>query len=129
MAAQYVDPEVSRAKFEREISDFRSLAADYRVRGWFLVKAEWPVAVVVLVSSRTKPPTVVAAVQFNYANYDAEPPSVRFVDPFSGQPLQSKELPTRLPRMILGPGGNHARWQQNAICRDARSDAGSLSRR
>ena len=103
VAAQYVDPEVSRAKFEREISDFRSLAADYRVRGWFLVKAEWPVAVVVLASSKTNPPTVVAAVQFNYANYDAEPPSVRFVDPFSGKPLQSKELPTRLPRMILGP--------------------------
>ena len=36
---QYVDPAVSRAKFEREIAEYRSFEADYRARGWFLVKA------------------------------------------------------------------------------------------
>ena len=109
---QYVDPAVSRAKFDREITDFRSIEADYRARGWFLVKAHWPVAVVVLASNKTTPPTIVTAVQFDYTNYDAEPPSVRLIDPFSGRFLLSKELPTRLLRAIPGqempmlvPGG------------------------
>ena len=100
---QYVDPAVSRAKFDREIADYSSIEADYRARGWFLVKAHWPVALVVLASKKTSPPAIVTAVQFDYSNYDAEPPSVRLVDPFSGRFLLNKELPTRLPRMIPGP--------------------------
>ena len=103
VTGQYVDPAVSRAKFEREIGDYGSMEADYRARGWFLVKAEWPLAVVVLASKKTSPPAIVTAVQFDYTNYDVEAPSVRLVDPFSGTPLLSKELPTRLPRMIPGP--------------------------
>ena len=109
---QYVDPSVSRAKFDREIADYRAFEADYRTRGWFLVNAEWPVVVVVLASDKTKPPAIVAAVQFDYSNYDAEPPSVRFIDPFSGRVLPFNELPIRLPRGVPGqemplpvPGG------------------------
>ena len=100
---QYVDPTVSRTKFDREIAEYHSIEADYRARGWFLVNAHWPVAVVVLASNRTNPPAIVTAVQFDYTNYDAEPPSVRVIDPFSGRILQSKELPIRLPRIIPGP--------------------------
>ena len=102
-AAQYVDPVVSRTKFDREIAEYLAIEADYRARGWFLVKAEWPLAIVLLASKRTKPPTIVTAARFDYTNYDAEPPSVRLVDPFSGRLLQNTELPTHLPRMILGP--------------------------
>ena len=102
-AAQYVDPGVSRAKFDREIAEFLALEADYRARGWFLVKAQWPLATVVLASKRTSPPVIVTAIQFDYTNYDVEPPSVRFVDPFSGRPLLNKELPIRLLRRIPGP--------------------------
>ena len=109
---QYVDPAVSRAKFGRELTEYRSTDADYRARGWFLVKADWPMAIVVLASNRTSPPAIVIGAQFDYTNYDAEPPSVRLIDPFSGRVLPFKELPTRLPRMISGaevpipgPGG------------------------
>ena len=110
-AAQYADPGVSRAKFDREIAEFLALEADYRARGWFLVKAVWPLATVVLASKRTIPPAIVMAVEFDYTNYDAEPPSVRFVDPFSGQPLLNKELLIRLHRRVSGsemilPDGN-----------------------
>ena len=108
---QYVDPEVSRAKFDRELTEYRCTDADYRARGWFLVKADWPTAIVVLASNKTSPPAIVTAARFDYTNYDAEPPSVRLIDPFSGRVLPFKELPTRLPRMIsgtevpmLGPG-------------------------
>lgn len=103
MADQYVDPAVSRAKFDRELADYRSMEADYRARGWFLVKAEWPIAIVLLASSKTTPPTIVTAVRFDFSNYDAEPPSVRLVDPFSERPLQNSEIPVRLPRLIPGP--------------------------
>ena len=102
-AAQYVDPVVSRAKFDREIAEYLDIETDYRVRGWFLVKAEWPVAIFLLASKRTSPPAIVTAVQFDYTNYDVEPPSVRLVDPFSGRLLVSRELPTHLLRMIPGP--------------------------
>ena len=100
---QYVDPAVSRTKFDREITEYRSVEADYRARGWFLVKARWPVVEVLFASPKTKPPTIVTAVRFDFTNYDAEPPSVRMIDPFSALLLLSQELPTRLPRMIPGP--------------------------
>ncbi len=99
---QYVDPAVSRAKFGRELSEFRAMEADYRARGWFLVKADWPEVIVVLASKKTTPPTIVTGVQFDYTNYDVEPPSVRMVDPFSGRELLAKDLPVRLRRMIPG---------------------------
>jgi hypothetical protein len=109
---QYVDPAVSRSKFDREIAEFRSMEVEYCARGWFLVRAHWPVAVVVLASNRTNPSAIVTAVQFDYTNYDAAPPSVRLVDPFSGRLLLNKELPTRFLRAIPGqevpmpvPGG------------------------
>ncbi len=100
---QYTDPSVSRTKFDREIAEYRAFEADYRTRGWFLVKADWPVVMVVLASDKTMPPAIVAAVQFDYTNYDAEPPSVRFIDPFSGRSLSLRELPLRMQRMIPGP--------------------------
>ena len=103
VAEQYVDPSVSRAKFDREITDYISFEADYRTRGWFLVKKDWPVVVVILASNKTSPATIVTGVQFDYTNYDAEPPSVRLIDPFSGRFLFRDELSTRLPRMIPGP--------------------------
>lgn len=117
---QYVDPVVSRTKFDREIAEFLSLEADYRRRGWFLVKAKWPLAVVVLASKETKPPTVVLGVRFDYSNYDAEPPSVRLIDPFSDRLLPNKELPVRLLRMLPGPevsmpNGDMARQAQDLL--------------
>ena len=107
---QYVDPVVSCAKFDRELTEYQSLEADYHARGWFLAKAHWPVIVVVLASKKTSPPTIVTAVQFDYTNYDVEPPSVRLIDPFSGRCLLNKELPIRFLRRIPGqevslPGG------------------------
>lgn len=100
---QYVDPEVSRIKFEREIAEYRSLEVRYRARGWFLMKADWPVVTVVLASSKTNPPAIVMAVRFDFTNYDAEPPSVRVVDPFTERILLSKELRVRLIRTVPGP--------------------------
>ena len=98
MGEQYVPPEVSRAKFDREMAEFRGLSATYTARGVFLVHAEFPLARVLLAAANIKPAAVVMGVQFDYTNYDAEPPSVRIINPFTNTPLLFSELPTRLQR-------------------------------
>lgn len=102
MTHQYADPAVSRAKFEREIAQYRGLEADYRARGWLLVRAEFPEALVIMAAPQMKPPAIVTGVLFDYTNYDAAPPSVRLVDPFTGVPYLFKDLPTGLRRSLPG---------------------------
>lgn len=103
MSAQFVDPNVSRIKFERELEEYRSLEDEYRRRGWLLLSAAFPHILVVLAAPQLNPPAIVTGVAFNYANYDAQPPSVRLVNPFTGEPYQGKQLPTTLKRTVQGP--------------------------
>jgi hypothetical protein len=99
-AAQFVDPEVSRLKFERELSEYRQLEHDYRRRGWLLIKADFPVVLVALAAPQLSPPAVITGVLFDYTNYDARPPSVRLVDPFTTEPYKAQDLPTHLKRSV-----------------------------
>ncbi len=103
MTAQYVEPSVSRAKFDREVAEYRAMEAQYRRRGWLLVEAEFPRAVVVLCAAQLVPPAVIVGVAFDYSNYDAQPPSVRLVDPFTGEPYRAGALPTTLQRAVESP--------------------------
>jgi hypothetical protein len=80
------------------------LEQDYRARGWFLIEAEYPHVSVLLTATQLKPPAVVTGVAFDYTNYDAEPPSVRLVNPFTGVPFLFKELPTNLNRVVRPNG-------------------------
>lgn len=117
--SQYADPEVSRRKFDREITEFQSHADEYRSRGWFLVQAEFPNVLVILGTPKTIPPAIVCGVQFDYSNYDADPPSVRFVDPFTCEPYRFDQLPIQLNRSVPNggpteviPGGVQIHLQQ-----------------
>jgi hypothetical protein len=103
MPAQVVDPQVSRTKFEREIAEYRRLEGEFRARGWVLVEAEFPKVLVVLCATKLVPPAVITGVQFDFTNYDEEPPSVRLVNPFSGEPYPYTNMPTVLKRRSLGP--------------------------
>jgi Predicted metal binding domain len=96
--AQFTEPAVSEAKFEQEIEEFRQLGVEYRARGWFLVEAEFPRAMVVMAAPQLQPAPLVVGVRFDYTNYDASPPSVRLVNPFSGTPYSFDELPVQLHR-------------------------------
>ena len=98
MPSQYADPSVSRRKFDREISEYRGLGGEYRRRGWILAEAEFPRALVIFAVPKLRPAVVVMGVAFDFANYDASPPSVRLVNPFTGEPYKSKELPSQLMR-------------------------------
>jgi hypothetical protein len=91
-----IDPNVSKAKFAREIEQYKSLEKVYCSRGWFLVKAEFPEVVVVFAAPKVTPPPVVIAAQLDFRNYDFWPPSVRFVNPFTRVPYKGSELPLRL---------------------------------
>lgn len=99
---QFVDPEVSRSKFEREVANYRSLEPEYRRRGWMLLRVEYPEIVFALAAPQLSPPAVVTGVRFDYSNYDFHPPSVRLVNPFTNEPYKTKELPTALKRSVEG---------------------------
>ena len=83
---QFTEPAVSQAKFEREIREFRDLEAEYQQRGWFLMRAEFPEAFVLVAGPKLHPPAIVTGVLFDFKNYDAATPSVRLVNPFTGEP-------------------------------------------
>ena len=102
-AAQFADPRVSRMKFDREVAEFRALREHYAQRGCFLVHAEYPSALVLLATAKTHVPAIVAAVSFDYTNYDAAPPSVRLVHPLTGEPFTQAQLPTHLNRAVPLP--------------------------
>jgi len=99
-AVQYAEPAVSSAKFDQEIADYHSLRREYEQRGWFLIEAEFPEVFVVVAAPNLQPPAIVTGVLFDYTNYDAQPPSVRLVNPFTRQPFLARELPTTLNRAL-----------------------------
>ncbi len=104
VADQFVDPEISQTKFEAEISEFLELRHEYEKRGWFLVEHEFPLVFVLLAAPKLEPPAIIYAVLFDYSNYDARPPSVTFVKPFTREPYRYKEIPAhlRLNRAVQG---------------------------
>jgi hypothetical protein len=95
---QVVDPTVSREKFDRQIATFTNLAREHQRRGWWLLRAEFPEVVVAFVAPQVKPAPVLTGVLVDFTNYDAEPPSVRLVNPFTEEPYRLKDLPTNLKR-------------------------------
>lgn len=111
-SAQFVDPAVSRAKFDRMLANYRALEDQYRRRGWLLLDADFPRILVALTARQVEPPILAFGVAFDYTNYDAKPASVRLVNPFTGEPYRWKEIANTfrsLPRgkssPILLPGG------------------------
>jgi len=100
--SQSVDPAVSQSKFDSQIADFRALASQYGLRGWFMVEAEFPKVFVVLAAPQLRPPSLVTGVAFDYTDYDLRPPSVHLVNPFTREPWRGDELPTTLRRRVPG---------------------------
>lgn len=94
--AQFVDPAISRAKFDREIETFRANELDYQRRGWWLARAEFPQILVRLAVPHINPIPIAVGVLFDFTNYDVEPPSVRYVHPFTEVALKYGEIPPPL---------------------------------
>jgi hypothetical protein len=83
-----VDPEVTRRKFERELSAFKS-DLNFQRRGWLLLSEDHgtpavDIAFFARVSSTVgEVPVAVCAVRLKFDNYDLWPPSLTFIDPFT----------------------------------------------
>ena len=99
----FVDPAVSRHKFDRELADYRKLEDDYISRGWFLLTAKFPEVFVVFAAARLNPACLAFGVLLDFTDYDYQPPSVRIVHPFTRVPYKFRELPSQLPRAVLAP--------------------------
>ena len=104
-AEQIVDPAASRAKFAREIEQYRAFEGTYRRQGWLLLDASFPEVFVVFAAPKLKPSAIVAGVVIDFTDYDLRPPSVRFVDPFTREPLKAKDMTFNMMRRIPTPAG------------------------
>jgi len=102
--SQVVDPEASRAKFAREVERYRALEVVYRRKGWLLLDATFPEVFVVFAAAKLKPAALVTGVVIDFTDYDLRPPSVRFVDPLTREPLKFKDLGFRMARRQAAAG-------------------------
>ncbi|WPU94755.1 putative metal-binding protein [Mucilaginibacter sabulilitoris] len=101
---QTVDPEVSRAKFERELGNFKQVETHYRERGIILLRASFPDILLAFTAARMRPLMTVFAVKINFTNYDLEAPSVQFIDPLTEAPVKLNQLGSFMPRKAPGTG-------------------------
>jgi hypothetical protein len=89
----FIDPGISKAKFEREMDRWRALSIEHAKRGIFLVECSFPNVFVIFAAPQLSPAPVVFGVEVNFDNYDFWPPSVRFRNPFTRQPYTKESLP------------------------------------
>jgi hypothetical protein len=101
---QVVDPAVSQAKFDREVAAYRELEVTYRKRGWLLLDAKFPEVLVAFAATKLRPAPIVAAVVVDFTDYDLQPPSVRFVDPFTREKLLASNVQFQMYRPPPMPG-------------------------
>lgn len=101
----FVDPAVSRAKFDREVVEFRKSSEAYHRRGIWVIDAAFPEIFLVFVAVHPKPfPFVAFGVVLNFENYDVIPPSVRFVNSMTREVLKKSEMTLDFKRAVPIPG-------------------------
>lgn len=97
---QVVDPQVSYAKFDREVEWLRRYEMAQRQRGLLLIEAAFPRVVIAVCVPQVRPYVLLFGVIIDYTNWDVEPPSVRLIDPFTFRPLVARELSTWMKRRV-----------------------------
>lgn len=95
----YVDPGVVRRKVEREVASYFARQDHYRSKGVWALQYEFPQLLVAFLAANCRPQTVAFGLLVDMNNYDVEPPSLQFVNPFTRVPLKLNEIPTRLVRV------------------------------
>lgn len=89
---QVVDPMVSKEKFDQETNLFLNSMATHRKRGIIVLDCAFPDIKLTFCAPQLKPCPVVFSVNINFTNYDLEPLSVKFINPFTYQLLKLPEL-------------------------------------
>lgn len=90
---QLVNPDIVRAKFDRELERCRSAEVELHRRGCWIISAQFPVVTVAFVSPQLRPPMLLFTTLIDFANYDIWPPSVRLINVFTGDPLLARDVP------------------------------------
>lgn len=96
MKNQIVDPVVTASKFEKEVSVFRMAEQIWRQKGVLPLRIEYPLVELAFAAHLMQPSPIAFAVRIDFTNFDLTPPSVRFINPFSGVELKSKDLHVNL---------------------------------
>ena len=110
---QFVDPIVTQKKYFDELKKFNQIEEHYRNSGVILVKETYPNLYFEFAAPSLNPIPILFAVQINFANYDVEPLSVKFVHPLTLQPVLINEIATKLPRKISGNSHQFLMQAQN----------------
>lgn len=105
MPEQALHPRVAAAKFDREVSQLLEQTDRMRRRGVLVLDVAAPVVQVAFALPHIKPAGIVTAVRFDYTDYDLQPPSIWFVDPFSGERLRPEQMHTQMLRGVEQPLG------------------------
>lgn len=90
---QYMEPEVSLIKFKEEMDDFHKISNDWRIKGVFLIHKNYPIVEFIFTTPKLRPSAIAFCVQIDFTNYDIEPPSLKFICPFTKKVLTRREVP------------------------------------
>lgn len=89
---QYVDIEVTRRKFKKEIDEFKELETEYNKRGVFLIENKDFKLRFLFSVPNLNPSPIAFAVELDYSNWDFEPPSLKLISPFTKMVLKANEV-------------------------------------
>lgn len=89
---QVIDLAISKAKFDQEVEQFLDGAEIHRKRGIIVLDYAFPDIKLAFCAPQIIPTPIVFAVNINYTNYDMEPLSVKFIDPFTFRLISVPEL-------------------------------------
>ncbi|NPE28206.1 hypothetical protein HNV12_09605 [Methanococcoides sp. SA1] len=98
---QYMEPEVSLIKFEEEIGDFHKISNDWRKKGVFLIHEDYPIVEFLFTTPKLRPSAIAFCVQIDFTNYDVEPPSLKFICPFTKRMLNRQEILLQFPQIKM----------------------------
>ncbi len=89
---QVTDEKVTREKFAKELEEFRSVEDIYRTKGIICTKVSYPDVYFAFGTPKLSLSILAFAVRINFTNYDFEPPSVVFVNPFTHELVRRDQI-------------------------------------
>ena len=90
---QVADPEITKRKFEAELGKFKAVEEKYWKKGIICTKIAYPNIYFIFASPKLIPYPIAFSVRINFTNYDFEPPSVVFINPFTYEPVKREQIP------------------------------------
>lgn len=91
-AIQFVDIEITKIKFKKELQEFKLNEYEYRKKGVICIKTNPHSINLLFAIPHIKPQPIAFAVNIDYTNWDVEPPSIKFIDAFTDKKLERKDI-------------------------------------